>query len=98
MPIRKTYRAIVAALEEATQTINKDSARRPSFTRRWANDKSPVEELYKLLAHPEMDFTTVPNSIMKYVDFHESDRPDQGARGVLERAVLSGRSTTSPGS
>lgn len=34
-----------------------------------ANDKSPVENLYRLLAHPEMEFTTIPNHIMKYVDF-----------------------------
>ncbi len=65
----KTYRAVVAALEEATQIINKDKRAAAEVYKTMANDKSPVEDLYKLLAHPEMEFTTVPNSIMKYVDF-----------------------------
>ena len=65
----KTYRAIVAALEEATQIINKDKRAAAELYKTMANDKSPVEELHRLLAHPEMEFTTVPNNIMKYVDF-----------------------------
>jgi NitT/TauT family transport system substrate-binding protein len=65
----KTYQAVVAALEEATQIINKDKRAAAELYKTMANDKTPVDELYKLLAHPEMEFTTVPNNIMKYVDF-----------------------------
>ena len=65
----KTYRAVVAALEEATQIINRDKRAAAEVYKTMANDKSPVEDLYKLLAHPEMEFTTVPNNIMKYVEF-----------------------------
>lgn len=65
----RTYQAIVDALEDATQIINRDKHAAAELYKTMANDKSSVEELYRLLAHPEMEFTTIPNNIMKYVDF-----------------------------
>ncbi len=65
----KTCAAVGAALKEATEIINKDKRAAADLYKKMANDNSPVEDLYKLLAHPEMEFSITPNNIMKYVDF-----------------------------
>jgi NitT/TauT family transport system substrate-binding protein len=66
----KTYAAFVKAYEDVTAAINKD--------KKWAaqryleiskDKKSTPDEILKLLNDPEIEFTTTPKNVMKYVEF-----------------------------
>jgi NitT/TauT family transport system substrate-binding protein len=65
----RTYRAVLEAFREATATVNANkraaaelyvSAERPKLT---------VDEVYKILTAPGMDFTMAPSGVMQYADF-----------------------------
>ena len=65
----KLYAAFVAALDEATATINKDKRAAAQTYLRLSKDKSSVESIEKMLNDPEIVYTTTPQNVMKYVDF-----------------------------
>jgi len=65
----KLYAAFVAALDEATATINKDKRVAAQTYLRLSKDKSSVESIEKMLNDPEIVYTTTPQNVMKYVDF-----------------------------
>lgn len=65
----KTYRAFLAALEEAMQLINAD---KPGIAKLWIEaEKSKLSQAFveKILRDPENVFTTTPQNVMKYVQF-----------------------------
>jgi len=66
----KTYAAFYAALQEATDKINKDKTWAAKAYLRLVNDKrTPEEDIVKLLNDPENVYTLTPNNMMKYVHF-----------------------------
>ena len=65
----KLYAAFVAALDEATASINKDKRAAAETYLRVSKDKSSVESILKMLNDPEIVYTTTPQNVMKYVDF-----------------------------
>jgi len=66
----KTYAAFYAALQEATDKINKDKTWAAKEYLRLINDKrTPEEDIVKLLNDPENVYTLAPNNMMKYVNF-----------------------------
>ena len=65
----KLYAAFVAALDEATATINKDKRAAAQTYLRLSKDKSSVESIEKMLNDPEIVYTTTPQNVMKYVEF-----------------------------
>jgi len=65
----KLYAAFIAALDEATATINKDKHAAAQTYLRLSKDKSSVESIEKMLNDPEIVYTTTPQNVMKYVDF-----------------------------
>ncbi len=65
----KAYSAFLAALEEASALINRDKKRAADIYRAASNDKSPIENVLKILNHPEMLYTLVPQNVMKFADF-----------------------------
>lgn len=66
----KVYAAFVQAFEDAIAAINKD---KPWAAQRYleiSNDKKSTRaEILAMLEDPQIEFTTTPKSIMKYVDF-----------------------------
>ena len=65
----KTYRAFLAALEEAMQLINADKS---GIAKLWIEaEKSKLSQAFveKILRDPENVYTTTPQNIMKYVQF-----------------------------
>ena len=66
----KTYAAVLAALQEATDLLNKD---RRAAAKLWAEatrSKLTGEWLYdKILSNPQVNYTLVPENTMKYADF-----------------------------
>jgi NitT/TauT family transport system substrate-binding protein len=65
----KLYAAFLSALEEATQTINKDKRAAAETYLRVTKDKSPVEEILKMMNDPDIEFTTLPMGNLKMVEF-----------------------------
>jgi NitT/TauT family transport system substrate-binding protein len=65
----KTYKAVLAAIEEATKFINADKRAAAELWVKAEKSKLSVEFIEKLLRDPENVFTTTPNNVMKYVEF-----------------------------
>ncbi len=65
----KTYNAVVAAVEEAVNTINKDKRAAAQAYVEMAKSKQPVDEIFKMLNDPLIQFTITPLNTMKYADF-----------------------------
>lgn len=65
----KLYAAFVAALDEATATINRDKRAAAQTYLRLSKDKDSLENILKMLNDPKIVFTTTPQNVMKYVDF-----------------------------
>jgi NitT/TauT family transport system substrate-binding protein len=65
----KLYGAFLSALEEATATINKDKRAAAETYLRVTKDKSPVEEILKMMNDPDIEFTTMPMGNLKMIEF-----------------------------
>jgi len=66
----KLYGAVLAALDEASQMIQKDKRAAAQVWVESTKSKLTADWLYdKILANPQVQYTLVPNNTMKYVDF-----------------------------
>ena len=65
----KLYRAYLAALEEATQMINRDKRGSVELYLKATNDRSPIDEVMAIMNDPEVEFTTRPLAIPPMIDF-----------------------------
>jgi NitT/TauT family transport system substrate-binding protein len=65
----KTYAAFVAALDEATTTINRDKRAAAGVYKRRAGTKESIDELVRMMEDPLVDYTQAPKSIMKTAEF-----------------------------
>lgn len=66
----KTYGAVLAALQEATEILNKDRRAAAQIWAESTKSKLTGEWLYdKILASPQVQYTLVPQNTMKYADF-----------------------------
>ena len=65
----KTYEAFRTAFGKAIDTINEDTTAAAELYVRVAKAKEPVSFYENILNSPEVEFTTTPKNVMKYVDF-----------------------------
>ena len=66
----KMYGAVFAALQEATDILNKDRRAAAQIWAESAKSKLTGEWLYdKILTNPQVQYTLVPQNTMKYADF-----------------------------
>ena len=65
----KTYAAFVKAFDEAIAFINHDKKAAAALYVKVTKSKEPVEFFEKILNDPNVEFTTTPKNVMKYVDF-----------------------------
>jgi NitT/TauT family transport system substrate-binding protein len=65
----KLYAAFMAALDEATASINKDKRAAAQAYLRISKDKDSLDDIVKMLNDPAIVYTTTPNNVMKYVNF-----------------------------
>lgn len=64
------YKAFIDALDEAMQIINADKRRAAQmYVDTAANKRESLDEIYKMVNNPAMEFTTVPNGLMKFANF-----------------------------
>jgi NitT/TauT family transport system substrate-binding protein len=70
----KIYAAFVAALKQATDMINRDKRAAAEFYVAESKSKEPVDEVYRMIADPAIEFTLTPLQIGKYAAFmYDSD-------------------------
>jgi len=65
----KTYKAVLAALQEATEILNKDKRAAAQMWIEQTKSNLTVDWLYKIVSSPQVQYTLVPNNTMKYADF-----------------------------
>lgn len=65
----KLYGAFLAALAEATTAINRDKRAAAEIYLRVTRDKSPVDEILKIINDPETEYTLTPRNLMQMVNF-----------------------------
>ena len=65
----KTYAAFLAALQDATDQINRDKPAAAEAYLRIAKDKAPAAEILAMLNDPQISFDLVPKRLMKVVEF-----------------------------
>jgi NitT/TauT family transport system substrate-binding protein len=65
----KLYAVFMKSLEEATEFINKDKRGAAEIYIRMTKDKSPVEDILKIVNDPQIEYSLLPKNIMKMIDF-----------------------------
>ncbi len=65
----KTYAAVVAAIEEAVNFINKDKKAAAQIYVEMSKTKEPVDQILKMMNDPLIQFTITPLNTMKYAEF-----------------------------
>jgi NitT/TauT family transport system substrate-binding protein len=65
----KTYAAVVAALREAIDLINRDRPKAAEIFLRVANEKMSQAEVVRILEQPDMRYSLAPEGVMRYVNF-----------------------------
>jgi len=65
----KTYAVFLAALQEATDSINKDRKAAAELYLRVTRDKTPLEDFLKILNDPGNEYTLTPKNVMPMVAF-----------------------------
>jgi len=76
------YKALIAALREATDIVNKDTRAAAAL---WIGDsksKLPLDMVTKIVSDPQVHWTMVPENTMKFADF-------MGEVGTLKTKALS---------
>ena len=65
----RLYAVFLKSLEEATTFINKDKRAAADIYIKLTKDKSPPEDLLKIMNDPQVEYSMMPKNIMKMVDF-----------------------------
>ncbi|MEO8739312.1 MAG: ABC transporter substrate-binding protein [Casimicrobiaceae bacterium] len=65
----KAYAAVMAALQEATDFINRDKRAAAEIYIKATNDKTPIDDMVKFLNDPTIEYSLVPKNVMQMVDF-----------------------------
>ncbi|HEX6792234.1 MAG TPA: ABC transporter substrate-binding protein [Casimicrobiaceae bacterium] len=65
----KTYAAVLAAFKEATDIVNRDKRAAAALYVEMEHPKLTVDQVYKMLTSPGVDYTLTPSGVMKYADF-----------------------------
>jgi NitT/TauT family transport system substrate-binding protein len=65
----KAYEAFMAALAEATEFINRDKRAAAEIYLKVTKDKSPADDILKILNDPTTEYSLTPKNIMQMVNF-----------------------------
>ena len=65
----KLYAVFMRSLQEATDFINRDKRGAAEIYIRMTKDKSPIEDILKIMNDPEIQYSLQPRNTMKMVDF-----------------------------
>jgi NitT/TauT family transport system substrate-binding protein len=63
------YKALIAALDEATDIVNKDKSAASMLWIEDAKSKLPLDMVTKIVAGPQVQWTMTPENTIKFADF-----------------------------
>jgi NitT/TauT family transport system substrate-binding protein len=66
------YRALIAALKEATDIVDKDRAKAASYWIKDVNSKLPLDKVTAVISGPQVHWTMAPLNTMKFATFMHS--------------------------
>ena len=66
------YKALIAALQEATEIVNKDKRQAGAYWVEDSNSKIPVDMVAKIVSGPQVHWTMTPEATIKFADFMAS--------------------------
>lgn len=66
------YKALIAALKEATETVNKDRRAAGAYWIKDVNSKLPLDMVDKVVSGPQVRWTMAPENSMKFANFMHS--------------------------
>jgi NitT/TauT family transport system substrate-binding protein len=69
----KLYHAFVEALDEATRIVNADKRAAAARYVKAANSKDSVDDVYRMITEPAIEFTLTPRQIGNYAQFMYDD-------------------------
>ena len=84
------YKALVAALKEATEIVNKDKTAAAALWIEDSKSKLPLDMVGKLVAGPQVRWTLTPENTMKYADFMAEVGTLKTKASVVEGLFLPG--------
>ena len=85
----RTYKAVLAAFKEATDIVNGDKRAAADLYVNVERPKLTVDEVYKMITAPGMEYTITPSGVMQYADF-------MFAHGLIKVKQRHGRTSSSP--
>lgn len=65
----RTYRAVLSALKEATDSINADKRRAAEIYVKEGGGKEQVDKIYKMMTDPQVRYTLTPERVQPFADF-----------------------------
>ena len=65
----KTYKAVLAALQEATDSINSDKKRAAETYVRVGGGKESVDKILKIMSDPQVHYTLAPERVLPFAQF-----------------------------
>src|SRR5581483_11806764 len=65
----KTYRAVLNALKEATDSINADKRRAAELYVKEGGNVDQVEKILKMMEDPQVSYTLAPERVLPYAQF-----------------------------
>ena len=65
----KTFKAVLDALKEATDSINADKKRAAEIYVREGGGKEPADKILKLMSDPQVKYTLAPENVLPYAQF-----------------------------
>jgi len=65
----KTYRAVLDALKEATDSINKDKRRAAEVYVKQGGGKESVDQILKMMSDPQVKYTLAPERVLPFAHF-----------------------------
>ena len=69
----KLYHAFVEALDEATRIVNADKRAAAALYVKAANSKESVDDVYRMISEPTIEFTLTPRQVGNYAQFMYDD-------------------------
>lgn len=65
----KTYKAVVDAMKEATDSVNADKKRAAEIYVKEGGGKESVDKILKLMSDPQVKYTMAPENVLPYAQF-----------------------------
>ena len=82
------YKALIAALKEATEIVDKDRKKAAGYWIEDVKSKLPLDKVTAVISGPQVRWTMAPENTMKFATFMHERRLDEGSAEIVEGHVL----------